>query len=141
MKSKVKNKIIQIALIAGLLVLWEFVIFLNGESLIPAPSKCVIALYDLFINGILLQDLTASLGRVLVGFSIALAIGLLLGFSLGLLPAFQNAIMGVFEFLRPFPPIAWIPIAVSLLGIGNASAWFSCGVSIGSAMASQMAIS
>ena len=124
MKNKTKNRIIQISLIAGLLILWELIIRFSGESLIPTPSKCFIALYDLFLNGILMPDLAASLGRVLVGFSIALGIGLLLGFLLGILPTFQNAIMGVFELLRPIPPIAWIPIAVSLLGIGNASAWF-----------------
>ena len=124
MTKKVKNRIIQIALILGLLILWELVIRFSGESLIPTPTKSFIALYDLFLNGIMMPDLAASLGRVLVGFSIALGIGLLLGFLLGLLPAFQNAIMGVFELLRPIPPISWIPIAVALLGIGNASAWF-----------------
>ena len=124
MKNKTKNRIIQIALIAGLLILWELTIRFNGQSLIPTPSKCFIALYDLLINGILMPDLGASFGRVLVGFSIALGIGLLLGFLLGILPTFQNAIMGVFKLLRPIPPIAWIPFAVSLLGIGNASAWF-----------------
>ena len=123
-KNKAKNRIIQITLIVGLLLIWELVIRLNGETLIPTPSKSFIALYDLLLNGILMPDLAASLGRVLVGFSIALAIGLLLGFLLGLLPVFQNAIMGVFELIRPIPPIAWIPIAVSLLGIGNPSAWF-----------------
>ena len=124
MKNKAKNRIIQLVLITGLLILWEMIIRLNGETLIPTPSKSFIALYDLIINGIMMPDLMASLGRVVIGFSIALAIGLLLGFLLGLLPVFQNAIMGVFELMRPIPPIAWIPIAVSLLGIGNASALF-----------------
>ena len=119
-----KKIIIQITIIVGLLFVWEFFVRYSANTLIPSPSKSATALYELFAGGILVPDLAASLGRVFVGFFIALAVGTLLGFILGLLPIFKQALMGVLELLRPIPPIAWIPIAVSLLGIGNASAWF-----------------
>ncbi|MDR0798614.1 MAG: ATP-binding cassette domain-containing protein [Dysgonamonadaceae bacterium] len=105
-------------------MVWEYFVRNGSNSLIPTPSKCFAAFYDLLVEGILLPDLLASLSRVMIGFAIALVIGLLLGFGLGLLPSVQSAVMGIFELLRPVPPIAWIPIAVSILGIGNASAWF-----------------
>ena len=125
-KGKYINKktVIQIAIILGLLLIWEFLVRNSANTLIPSPSKSATALYELFAGGILVPDLLASLGRVFVGFFIALAVGTLLGFILGLVPIFKQAFMGVLELLRPIPPIAWIPIAVSLLGIGNASAYF-----------------
>ena len=119
-----QKTVIQIAMIAGLLLIWEFFVRNSANTLIPSPSNCATALYELFTGGFLVPDLMASLGRVFVGFFIALAIGTLFGFMLGLTPIFEQAFMGVLELLRPIPPIAWIPIAVSLLGIGNASAWF-----------------
>ena len=42
----------------------------------------------------------------------------------GLVPFLHTSFVGVIELLRPIPPIAWIPIAVALLGIGDPSAWF-----------------
>jgi len=119
-----KKTAMQIVIIVGLLLLWELLVRYSANTLIPSPSKSATALYELFVGGILVPDVMASLGRVFVGFFIALAVGALLGFILGLLPIFKQAFMGVLELLRPIPPIAWIPIAVSLLGIGNASAYF-----------------
>jgi ABC-type nitrate/sulfonate/bicarbonate transport system ATPase subunit/ABC-type nitrate/sulfonate/bicarbonate transport system permease component len=124
MTKRTQNGLIQAVIIIGLLLLWEYWVRQSFNSLIPAPSKCFIALYELFSKSIMLPDLAASLNRVLVGFSIALAVGVILGFLLGLLPSLKHAFVGVLELLRPIPPIAWIPIAVSLLGIGDVSAWF-----------------
>jgi ABC-type nitrate/sulfonate/bicarbonate transport system ATPase subunit/ABC-type nitrate/sulfonate/bicarbonate transport system permease component len=123
-KTKKRKIIIQLIIIIGFLLLWEIGVRQTINTLIPTPSKCIDALYELISDNILIPDLIASLSRVFVGFSIALIIGTVLGFVLGLIPTFKQAVMGVLELLRPIPPIAWIPIAVSLLGIGNASAWF-----------------
>jgi NitT/TauT family transport system ATP-binding protein len=119
-----KNRFIQLVLIIILLLLWELSVRQSSNTIIPSPSKCFIALYELVAEGVLLPDLFASLGRVSIGFTIALIVGLFMGFLLGLIPSIKQAVMGIIELLRPIPPIAWIPIAVSLLGIGNASAWF-----------------
>lgn len=119
-----KKKMVQIALIAAILLIWELVVLQSNNTLIPSPTHCFVALYELIVEGILLPDLLASLGRVYIGFAIAMLFGLSLGFLLGLVPPLKQTIMGIFELFRPIPPIAWIPMAVALLGIGNASAWF-----------------
>jgi NitT/TauT family transport system permease protein/sulfonate transport system permease protein len=123
-KTRNRKIAIQVIIIIGFLLVWEIGVRQSANTLIPSPTKCIDALYELISDNILIPDLIASLSRVFVGFSIALVIGTVLGFVLGLMPTFKQAIMGVLELLRPIPPIAWIPIAVSLLGIGNASAWF-----------------
>jgi NitT/TauT family transport system ATP-binding protein len=122
-KTLLINKIVQFALGFAILIIWEVLVNSSVNTMIPSPSQCFIALFELLKEGLLIPDILASLGRVLVGFLIALLIGLTMGFLLGLTPLLKNAVMGILELLRPIPPIAWIPIAVALLGIGNASAW------------------
>ena len=86
--------------------------------------SCLTALRELTTEGTLWIACGASLQRVLVGFLLALLGGLATGITLGLLPPLRRALTPFFEILRPVPPIAWIPIAVALFGIGNASAYF-----------------
>ena len=63
-----------------------------------------------------------SLGRVVVG----IAIGFVVGFSLGLLLAVsargRRMLYPVVRTLAPISPVAWIPVAMMLLGIGNGPA-------------------
>ncbi len=122
--NKIKETGIQVAVLAAMLLFWECAVRMYPGTLVPRPIECFKALFELAREGILFPDLTASLGRVVIGFAIATLLALSIGFLLGLIPPLKRAIMGVFELLRPIPPIAWIPIAVALLGIGNASAWF-----------------
>ncbi len=122
-KTLFKRKIQQLLLGLSILIIWEVLVIYNPQTTIPRPSQCFTALFELFNEGILIPDILASLGRVSVGFLLALFIGLIIGFLLGLIPFLKNTVMGILELLRPIPPIAWIPIAVALLGIGNASAW------------------
>lgn len=122
--SLLKKRFVQVAIILVILLLWELAVRQSINTLIPSPKHCFIALYELIKEGILLPDLYASLGRVSVGFAFAMLFGLSIGFLLGLIPPLKEATMGIIELLRPIPPIAWIPMAVALLGIGDASAWF-----------------
>jgi len=75
-------------------------------------------------QGVLWTACITSLQRVLVGFAFATVVGVFAGLTIGLVPPLRRSLSPFFELLRPIPPIAWIPIAVSLLGIGNASAYF-----------------
>ena len=101
-----KKKLVQVVLIAVMLLIWEFVVRQSNNTLIPSPTDCFVALYELIVEGILLPDLLASLGRVFVGFAIAMLFGLSMGFLLGLVPPLKQAIMGILELFRPIPPIA-----------------------------------
>lgn len=68
-------------------------------------------------------DIITSLIRVLVGFLIASVVGI----SLGLILAYDNRLKDLklyIELLRPIPPIAWIPIAIIIFGLGDPSSYF-----------------
>jgi nitrate ABC transporter, permease protein len=51
-----------------------------------------------------------SLGLVAVGYAIALAIGVPIGFFLGLSPVFTKMFDPIIQVLRPVSPLAWLPL-------------------------------
>jgi ABC-type nitrate/sulfonate/bicarbonate transport system permease component len=71
-----------------------------------------------FFDGIL-KDLTPSLGRILLGFILAVAVGVAGGTMLGLLRRTEEALRPVLEFLRSTPGVALLPIATLFLGVGQ----------------------
>jgi ABC-type nitrate/sulfonate/bicarbonate transport system permease component len=62
----------------------------------------------------------ATLGRFLEGYLIAAAIAVTLGIVLGYFPSVHSLFETLIEFLRPMPSVAIIPVAILVLGIGDA---------------------
>ena len=92
-------------------------------TLMPAPSAVLAAGQELLASGDLLHHLWASLNRELTAFSFAL-VALPLGIAMGWWPRVNRQLDPVIEILRPIPPIAWIPLSLLWLGIGNAQNQF-----------------
>lgn len=63
-------------------------------------------------------DLTASLVRVLSGFTIAAALGIPLGICSGRLALVNRLVAGLIGGLRAVPGICWLPLALIWFGIG-----------------------
>jgi ABC-type nitrate/sulfonate/bicarbonate transport system permease component/ABC-type nitrate/sulfonate/bicarbonate transport system ATPase subunit len=103
---------------------WELIVRLTNNQLVPPPSLVFQAIGELAKSNVLFQDCLYSLKRVVLGFSIAALTGVTIGFCLGLSPIFKAAFQPLIELLRPIPPIAWIPIAIAIFGIGDGSACF-----------------
>ena len=62
-------------------------------------------------KGIALQ-LAYSLGRVALGFGIALVVAVPLGFLIGMSPLFRKALDPFIQVLKPISPLAWMPLAL-----------------------------
>jgi nitrate/nitrite transport system permease protein len=56
--------------------------------------------------------LAYSMGRVALGFTLALAVAVPLGFMLGLWPPCYRALDPFIQILRPVSPLAWMPLAL-----------------------------
>ncbi|MGK2741144.1 nitrate ABC transporter permease [Tepidicaulis sp. LMO-SS28] len=65
-----------------------------------------------------------SLGRVLAGFALAVAVGLPVGFLIGTSKIFETAWMPLIQILRPVSPLAWLPIGLLLFKAVDPSAIF-----------------
>ncbi|HHX49832.1 MAG TPA: ABC transporter permease, partial [Clostridia bacterium] len=72
----------------------------------------------------LLAHLWASLMRVILGFLIAVVIGIPVGLMMGFNPYARAIISPIFNLFKTMPPIAWISLAILWLGIGEASKIF-----------------
>lgn len=107
---------------ALVLLVWEF----GSRSTpklqlyIPPISQVLIALGQSILSGSLVQHLTITVGRFLQGYLLAAAAGVALGIVLGYFRFMQSLLEMVIEFLRPMPSVAIIPVAVLMLGIGEA---------------------
>lgn len=110
-------------LLVAFLFLWQYAAqhrWVN-PTIVSMPAKIWDRFVTMVSNGSLFNHIGASLGRVLQGFLYGGAAGLLLGLLMGLSPRFE-AVSNLFvSLLRPIPPIAWIPILILAMGIGEGS--------------------
>ncbi len=112
-----------VALLVGLAV-WEAVARAIVSPALPPASQVSVFAVELLREGTLLDDLATSLGRVLVGYSLAAVVGVGLGGLVALGGAVGAGTLGAVQLLRPIPPIAWVPLAILWCGLGDKSAWF-----------------
>ncbi|MBC7859309.1 MAG: ABC transporter permease, partial [Burkholderiaceae bacterium] len=69
-----------------------------------------------------------SLARVGVGLALAVSIGVPLGVLVATWKPFAGAAMPLFQLLRMVSPLSWMPIAVMVLGVGDAPVYFLLAV-------------
>jgi sulfonate transport system permease protein len=106
-----------------LLVVWHAAVAYGWvpRTLIAGPVSVADRFVAVVADGSLFRHVFVSLQRLVLGF----AIGTTLGILLGVLVAFRPLAARLFEptilSLIPIPPIAWIPLLIILLGIGEGS--------------------
>jgi nitrate/nitrite transport system permease protein len=115
-----------------LLVIWQ-ILCMSPTSNLPSPIKVFQETWILIANpfydnggtdkGLGLQ-ISASLGRVAIGFSLAAIVGIALGILVGSNQFMYDALDPIFQVLRTIPPLAWLPIALAALKQSNPSAIF-----------------
>ncbi len=86
----------------------------------PAPSEIVMTLGDL-AEGSLWKHIGASLLRVLSGFAIGASLALLFAAWVGLSREAEAYLEPTFAGLRSIPSLAWVPLLLLWLGIGETS--------------------
>jgi len=69
-----------------------------------------------------------SLFRVCKGFSLAIAVGIPLGFVLGLSASFHRAFDPVIQVLRPISPLAWLPLGLVIFRQSEPAALFTIAI-------------
>ena len=72
----------------------------------------------------LIENILSSFKLAMIGFFLALIVGLPLGLLMGWYRPLDKLVKPIFELIRPLPPIAWIPIVIVLLGIGTVAKSF-----------------
>lgn len=115
-----------LATVAGLAALWYAVTDLMGlisPGRFPGPADTWAAFRQVafgeYANGNLLDHVLNSLKLIAFGFVAASAVGVPLGLLMGWSARAEAMINPVFLLVRPIPPLAWIPLAILWLGLGD----------------------
>ncbi len=110
--------------IAAVVLAWE-VAARSGRwtaDQLPGPVAVLRAGAEILASGTLFSHVGASLARFLVAYLIATTSAVTLGLLFGWRERLWRAVDPVVQLLRPVSPIAWFPLAVLWLGIGDAPA-------------------
>jgi NitT/TauT family transport system permease protein len=115
------RKLLPLAGIAGLIAVWQLAVSSGrySEEQLPGPLVILRAAQETWASGALLQHVGASLGRFAAAYLLAVAVAVPLGLVFGLRPLWWRAIDPLVQLMRPISPVAWFPLAVLWLGIGN----------------------
>jgi sulfonate transport system permease protein len=84
---------------------------------LPPPPAVLDAAVALWRRGLLLQDVLATIGRVIVGFAIGSSLAIALGTVTGLSRRVEQAVEPTLQALRTVPTLAWAPLLLLWLGI------------------------
>lgn len=88
---------------------------------LPGPWAVVEAGKDLAVRGELLEHVEISAQRVLLGFAAGAVVGILLGSLIGLSRLADVILSPVVGALRAVPSLAWVPLLILWLKIGEES--------------------
>lgn len=122
--ARVGWRVVEYLILPALLIaLWQGIVELGWVRplLLPPPSRIASTFWAMTASGELPHHLAVSFARVLQGFAIASAIGLVLGVGIGLSRRLDRLTDLTVQLIKPIPPIAWIPLAILWFGIGETS--------------------
>ena len=122
---RIPDIVYSVGAIATLLLLWVlgWQTHSYNPEYFPTPATLAAAMGDLLQNGYrghpLAQHIEISLYRTLAGFLIGIAIGIPVGLMAGYSRHAGAVISPIMAFIRPIPPIAFIPMSVLYFGLGE----------------------
>jgi NitT/TauT family transport system permease protein len=106
------------------LAAWHYAVVWSATKVFPSPLAVERGMAELARHGLLWAYIGDSLRRVALGFGVAAVLGIPVGLALGWYPAANQVVNPVLQMLRPISPIAWIPVAILLFGVGDRTAVF-----------------
>ncbi len=124
-RRELPNLVISISSVLVLIVLW-IGISTSGwlpPGYLPTPAEMGAELKLLFVSGYrgisLWDHIGISLFRTLTGFILGIAVGIPLGLITGYSRIGGAMVSPIMAFIRPIPPIAFIPMVVLYFGLGE----------------------
>ena len=123
--SKYTYVMLSVVGVLSFFLIWQLVMDagLISSRYLSKPTELISLffrkMYDTSPDGSTLpMNILASLQVVLIGLVLAIVIGVPLGWAMGWYKGMNAFFRPLFEILRPIPPVSWIPLTITWLGIG-----------------------
>ena len=111
--------VLAIGLPVVLVTVWWFASAGSTDFYFPPLSKIVNTFPDTWFGPRMVDDVLPSLGRLAVGYFVALVLGIGVGIPIGASPRLRAVVEPILEFLRAIPPPVLVPVLMLMAGIGN----------------------
>lgn len=85
----------------------------------PSLFQVLTTLYQGILSGQILEAVGASMGRLLIGFTIAVVLGLILGYLIWKYKIVEDTLGFLITALQSIPSIVWFPLAIIWFGLNN----------------------
>lgn len=113
------RRLLGLLVFALALGLWEVWARTRTSFLLPPFSDVARDAWHVWPTRDFFATVAASLRRFAAGYAFGAAVGIVVGVVLGASGAARRTIEPFVEFLRAIPPIAILPVAVVILGLGD----------------------
>ncbi|WP_096189828.1 ABC transporter permease [Evansella halocellulosilytica] len=91
------------------------------SRLLPAPSTIVQTIWSMGVDGSLWQHTGITLYRIFWGFLWGTAVAVVFGSVIGMFKTAETMFDPIIQALRAIPSLAWVPLFILWLGIGEGS--------------------
>ncbi len=116
---KPKWSVLPVVIFLGL---WEVVTrsgLVPGHFFFPPFTVVIREFYHLTVSGVLIENFSSSLTRVLAGFFTGSVAGLIMGVLMGYNENINKTLHPIFSLLYPIPALGWLPVLMLWVGIGE----------------------
>jgi len=109
-----------VILILLLLLLWQFsALYLMDMPTWPPVTRIFQAWVSDLLDGTLITNLLATFWRQMLGYWLAVVLGIGVGLAMGYFRVAYNLMEPLIEVFRPIPGPAYLPVLVLFVGIGD----------------------
>jgi NitT/TauT family transport system permease protein len=107
------------------LAIWQL-IYLSGfkSQILPGPAKTLPDLWNQLHHALLWQAVGITLRRALIGFALALVIGLVVGGLVSRIKPLRAGVGSLITALQTLPSIVWVPFGIILFGANTTAILF-----------------
>ena len=124
-KLNISDGFIKIGFYLLLLISWYIAARkISIPLLLPTPLATAKAFVSSLGNAKIMSNVWITLMRVIKGWLIALLVGIPIGIAMGLSKTFNYVFGGLMNSLRQIPMMAWVPLTIIWLGIGEGPTLF-----------------
>ena len=107
------------------LAIWQL-IYLSGfkSQILPGPAQTLPDLWNQLHHALLWQAVGITLRRALIGFALALVIGLVVGGLVSRIKPLRAGVGSLITALQTLPSIVWVPFGIILFGANTTAILF-----------------